>query len=104
MPCGDSPNRASGCAPKNFGLVIKIGVSKIPAAVPVATIMLSDATLAVLRKRLAGETVEITAETRPLFRELVDAGLMIPLHTFALGPESAYRLSDGACDLGDGIS
>ena len=39
--------------------------------------------------------------TRPLYCELVAAGLMEPLHTFALGPESAYRLTDTACDLRD---
>jgi hypothetical protein len=34
----------------------------------------------------------------------VDAGLMIPLHTFALGPNSAYRLTDAACDLRDRVN
>jgi hypothetical protein len=48
--------------------------------------------------------VEVTDETRPLYRELVGAGLMMPLHTFALGPNSAYRLTDAACDMRDRIS
>ncbi len=65
------------------------------------TITLSESALALLRRRLAGERVEVTDETRPLYRELVDAGMMIPLHTFALGPNSAYRLTDAACDLRD---
>jgi hypothetical protein len=65
------------------------------------TITLSDAALALLRRRLRGERVEVTDETRPLYRELVEAGMMIPLHTFALGRESAYRLTDAACDLRD---
>jgi hypothetical protein len=67
------------------------------------TITLSVEAITVLRKRLAGERVEVTAETQPLYRELVEAGLMIPPHTFALGRESAYRLSDAACDIRDGI-
>ncbi len=49
------------------------------------TIALSEAALALLRRRLAGEWVEVTDETRPVYRELVDAGLMIPLHSFARG-------------------
>jgi len=60
---------------------------------------LSDAALALLHRRFAGEPVEVTDETRPLYRELVAAGLMMPLHTFALGPHSAYRLTDAACDM-----
>jgi hypothetical protein len=63
------------------------------------TTSLSEAALALLRRRLAGERVEVTDESRPIYRELVGAGLMIPLHTFALGRESAYRLTDAACDL-----
>lgn len=68
------------------------------------TIALSESALALLHRRLSGERVEVTDETRPLYRELVDAGMMIPLHTFALGPESAYRLSEAACDLRDGVT
>ena len=54
---------------------------------------------ALLRRRLVGERVEVTDDTRPLYRELVEAGLMIPLHTFALGPFSACRLTEAACAL-----
>jgi hypothetical protein len=61
------------------------------------TITLSDSALALLRRRLAGEWVEVTDETRPLYRELVDAGLMIPLHSFARGRDGAYRLTEAAC-------
>jgi hypothetical protein len=68
------------------------------------TITLSEAALALLRRRLAGERVEVTDETRPLYRELVEAGMMMPLHTFALGPDSAYRLTDAACDMRDRIN
>jgi hypothetical protein len=65
---------------------------------------LSEAALALLRRRLTGERVEVTEQTRPAYRELVDAGLMMPLHTFALGRDSAYRLTDAACDMRDGIN
>jgi hypothetical protein len=62
---------------------------------------MSDAATTLLHRRLAGERVEITEETRLLYRELTEAGLMIALHTSALGRDSAYRLSDVACDLRD---
>lgn len=55
---------------------------------------LSEAASALLRRRLAGERVPITAETRPHYRELVAAGLVIPLHTMTGGDESAYRLTE----------
>ncbi len=29
--------------------------------------------------------------------------MMVPLHTFALGPNSAFRLTDVACDLRDSL-
>jgi hypothetical protein len=67
------------------------------------TVTLSDAALVLLSRRLTGERVDVTDETRPLYSELVEAGMMIPLHTFALGPDSAYRLTDAACDIRDGI-
>ena len=60
--------------------------------------MPSAEALSLLRRRLAGERVEVTDETRPLYRKLVCAGLMIRLHTFALGRESAYRLTEAACE------
>jgi len=67
------------------------------------TTALSDAAQVLLRRRLAGDRVEVTDQTRPLYRELVEAGMMIPLHTFALGPESAYRLTEAACELRDDL-
>jgi hypothetical protein len=68
------------------------------------TVRLSDAALALLQRRFAGERVDVTDETRSFYCELVSAGLMMPLHTFALGPNSAYRLTDAACDLRDRIT
>jgi len=32
-----------------------------------------------------------------------DAGMMIPLHSFAKGNEGAYRLTDAASNLRDGL-
>jgi hypothetical protein len=64
------------------------------------SITLSEAALSILRLRLADEWVEVTEETRPLYRELVEAGLMIPLHSFARGDEGAYRLTKAGVDFG----
>lgn len=55
---------------------------------------LSDAALALLKRRFAGERVDVTEDTRPLYRELVQAGLMEPLHTFSRGPEGHYRMTE----------
>jgi hypothetical protein len=63
------------------------------------TTTLSEAALSLLRHRLARAWVEVNEQTRPLYLELVEAGLMIPLHTFALGPNSAYRLTPAAAAL-----
>jgi hypothetical protein len=60
------------------------------------TIVIPEAALTLLR-RLASEWVEVTDEPRPLYRQLVDAGLMIPLHSFARGNDGAFRLTDAAC-------
>jgi hypothetical protein len=58
------------------------------------TVNLSEAALTLLRLRLRGERVDVTGENRSLYRELVAAGLMIPLHTMTGGSESAYRLTE----------
>jgi hypothetical protein len=63
------------------------------------TVTLSANAITLLRHRLAGEWVEVTDESRPHYRELVEAGLIIPLHSFARGPNGAYRLTEAACDL-----
>lgn len=62
---------------------------------------LSTGAAALLERRLAKERVDVTETNRPLYRELVAAGLMMPLHTFSRGNEGAYRLTDAACDLRD---
>lgn len=63
---------------------------------------LAPAALILLRRRLAGERIDVTAENRRFYRELVAAGLMIPLHTFLGGGESAYRLTEAACAWANG--
>ncbi len=68
------------------------------------TVKLSEAALALLQRLLAVERVEITDGKRPLYLDLVEAGMMMPLHTFSGGPSSAYRLTDAACDLRDAIN
>jgi hypothetical protein len=68
------------------------------------TIALSGPAQALLHRRIAGEWVAVTDETRPLYQELVSAGLMIPLHSFARGNEGAYRLTEAACNLEDGFT
>src|SRR3954453_20611800 len=57
--------------------------SKEGAAMP--TITLSAAAQDLLRRRLADEWIEVTDETRPLYRELAEAGLMSPRHSFTRG-------------------
>jgi hypothetical protein len=68
------------------------------------TVSLSEAALTLLRRRLAAEWVAVTEENRPLYRELVEAGLMYPVSTFLHGKEGYYRPTDAACDLRDGIT
>ena len=62
---------------------------------------LSGPARSLLTRRLAGERVTVTDETRPLYEELVDAGLMEPLASFVSGPRSAYRLTESAYALKD---
>jgi hypothetical protein len=62
---------------------------------------LSDAARDLLRRRLAGEWVGVTEENRPLYRELMAAGLMYPVSTFLHGREGYFRPTDAACALRD---
>ena len=58
---------------------------------------LTDAARSLLRRRLAGERVAVTDENRPIYRELMAAGLMEPLSTFLRGGEGNYRPTAAAC-------
>ncbi len=53
---------------------------------------LSEAAGELLRRRLAGDR-EVTDANRPLYRELVAAGIMYPVSTWAGGPESVFRFT-----------
>jgi hypothetical protein len=56
--------------------------------------MLSAEALALLLLHVARHgDVEVDDATREAYRELARAGLMVPVSTFAGGPESAYRLT-----------
>ncbi len=59
-----------------------------------ATITLSDAALALLRRRLTGERVAVTAENREAYRELAAARLMYPVSGFVSGPEASFRFTE----------
>jgi len=58
------------------------------------TATLSPDALSLLRRRVARERVDITDENRPAYRELAEAGLVIPLHTLTGGNNSAHRLTE----------
>jgi hypothetical protein len=55
--------------------------------------MLSEKALAVLRKRLEGDD-RVTDANRDGYRELAAAGIMMPLSTWAGGPESRFLFTD----------
>ena len=63
------------------------------------TITLSDGALELLRRNLTGPQILVTDENRETYRGLARAGLMIPLHTFAHGDESAYRLTEAGVNF-----
>ncbi len=50
--------------------------------------------LALLRRLLTGVRIDVCDENRSAYRELAAAGVMIPMHTFAKGDESAYRFTE----------
>jgi hypothetical protein len=56
-------------------------------------IALSDSARDILRRRLSGQRVEVTDDTRESYRELAAAGLAEPVHTFRKGRDSHYRLT-----------
>jgi hypothetical protein len=54
------------------------------------SVSLTEAAVMLLRRRLAGDE-RVTAQNRAAYRELADAGIMIPISTWAGGPESVFR-------------
>jgi hypothetical protein len=67
------------------------------------TITLSPAALALFRRRLSGERVEVADENRALYGELTDAGLMEPRHSFSRGNDGHYRLTETGARLRDAV-
>jgi hypothetical protein len=79
----------------------KLGTRRIA----MQTLILSEAALELLTLHSAGRYLSMRRvspeslprrtphETRLAYRELVDAGLMIPVSTFAGGPEAIFRLT-----------
>jgi hypothetical protein len=59
------------------------------------TIALSAAADDLLRRLvLTDDRVEVTDETRPLYRELAAAGIMYPVSGMTRGPEANFRFTD----------
>ena len=65
---------------------------------------LTDAARSLLHRRLAGEWVGVTEENRPIYRELMAAGLVYPVSTLTHGREGYYRPTDAACELRNVLS
>ena len=59
----------------------------------------SKATVYLLRRCLDYQHVAVDDATRLLYRELVAAELIIPLHSFAPSNEGTYRLTEAGIDL-----
>ena len=55
---------------------------------------LSQAARDVLRRRAAGEVVDVTADTLEAYRELARAGVMYSVSGFLRGPEAAFRFTE----------
>lgn len=58
-----------------------------------ATLTLSTDAMTLLRLRLARQSVDVTDETREAYRELAQAGIMMPISTFAHGEESRFMFT-----------
>ncbi len=59
-----------------------------------STITLSEAALNLLRDRITGDRYDVTPDNLEAYRELVAAGIMIPISTFTRGPESLFRFTE----------
>ena len=66
------------------------------------TIALSAAAAALLRLHFADRGPRVDDSNREAYRELGEAGLMEPLHSFAWGRESNYRLTKAGAECGTG--
>jgi hypothetical protein len=68
------------------------------------TITLSEAAVAVLRLRVEEKNIRIDDSNHEPHRELARTGLMEPIHTFALGRESRYRLTKEGREMAQTLS
>jgi hypothetical protein len=59
-----------------------------------SAIELSRAAREVLRRRAAGEGVDVTSENLEAYRELARAGIMYSVSGFLRGPETAFRFTE----------
>ena len=59
------------------------------------TITMSETARAVLRLHVEQDNIRIDDSNREAHRELARAGLMEPVHTFALGRESRVPIDQG---------
>jgi hypothetical protein len=55
---------------------------------------LSDAAVAVLRRRIETKRSEVTPENIEAYRELARAGIMYPVSGFVHGPEANFRFTE----------
>lgn len=62
---------------------------------------ISGAALALLRRRVAGEDIPVTDQTRPLYRELAGEGLMRAGHDFLGGREAFYAFTPAGVKLAE---
>ena len=63
------------------------------------TTTLSEAALSLLRRRASGELVPVTDDTRPAYRELAGAGIMVAGHSFTGGRESVFKFTEAGWAL-----
>ena len=60
----------------------------------------SEAALALFRRHVERHgQIRVDEATRPLYRELASAGVMVAVSTYAGGPESAYRVTKLGFDM-----
>ena len=59
-----------------------------------STITLSGAALSLLHERNTSDRHDVTPDNLEAYRELVFAGIMIPITTFTKGPESLFRFTE----------
>ena len=59
-----------------------------------STMSLSEAAHSLLRERITSDRYDVTPDNLEAYRELVTAGIMIPISTFTKGPESLFRFTE----------